>query len=79
MQGRASKDSRCENAVIAMKISMKISLLGLGLIVTVLPTAVMLAFISLMGVDIDKVAAREFKNISLDSARQVAVRYHKAF
>ena len=73
MQGRASKDSRCENAVIAMKISMKISLLGLGLIVTVLPTAVMLAFISLMGVDIDKVAAREFKNISLDSARQVAV------
>lgn len=73
MQGRTSKDSRCENAVIAMKISMKISLLGLGLIVTVLPTAVMLAFISLMGVDIDKVAAREFKNISLDSARQVAV------
>ena len=56
-----------------MKASMKISLIGLGLIVTVLPTAVMLVFISLMGVDIDKVAAREFKNVSLDSARQVTM------
>ncbi len=56
-----------------MKASMKSSLLGLGVSVTVIPAISMFAFIALMGSDIVKTANSEFRAAALESARQSTI------
>lgn len=56
-----------------MKASMKSSLLGLGISVTVVPAVAMFAFIALMGSDIVKTANSEFRAAALEAARQATV------
>ena len=53
-----------------MRASMKSTLLGLGVSVTVLPAISMFAFIALMGSDIVKTANSEFRAAALESAKQ---------
>ena len=56
-----------------MKASMKTTLLGLGLAVTVIPVAVMFAFIKLMGADVVRAATSEFRGASVENARRATV------
>lgn len=53
-----------------MKASMKTTLLGLGLAVTVIPVAVMFAFIKLMGTDVVRTATSEFRGVSVENAKR---------
>lgn len=53
-----------------MKASMKTTLLGLGLAVTVIPVAVMFAFIKLMGADVVRTATSEFRGVSVENAKR---------
>ena len=56
-----------------MRASIKASLLGLGVAVTVIPVAAMIAFIKVMGADIAHIAGDEFKKSAIQSARQATV------
>ncbi len=49
---------------------MKKSLLGLSIAVTLIPVAVMTAFIVMMGADISKTAKKEFQAAAVESAKQ---------
>ena len=51
-----------------MKASMKTTLLGLA--VTVIPVAVMFAFIKLMGADVVRTATSEFRGVSVENAKR---------
>jgi len=48
-------------------------MLGLGLAATVVPVALMIAFIKFMGYDVVKTANTEFRTAALDAARQATV------
>lgn len=56
-----------------MKASMKTTLLGLGLAVTVIPVAVMFAFIKLMGADVVRTATSEFRGVSVENAKRATL------
>lgn len=56
-----------------MKASMKTTLLGLGLAVTVIPVAVMFAFIKLMGADVVRAATSEFRGASVENAKRATL------
>lgn len=56
-----------------MKASMKTTLLGLGLAVTVIPVAVMFAFIKLMGADVVRAATSEFRGVSVENAKRATL------
>lgn len=56
-----------------MKASMKTTLLGLGLAVTVIPVAVMFAFIKLMGADVVRTATSEFRGASVENAKRATL------
>lgn len=56
-----------------MKASMKTTLLGLGLAVTIIPVAVMFAFIKLMGADVVRAATSEFRGASVENAKRATL------
>ncbi len=56
-----------------MKASMKTTLLGLALAVTVIPVGAMYAFIKFMGADVVRVSTSEFRGASVENARRATV------
>ena len=56
-----------------MKASMKTTLLGIGLAVTVIPVAGMIAFIKLMGADVVRTATSEFRGMAVENAKRTTI------